>query len=593
MPTLTRFTRPLIATSLLTLVLAGCGGDSNNGNDAQAGMCAGTAPVAAVKGYPAYTPDAGIYADEDASEYKAAACNMVAHYNAGYAIVMTEDADPWTDGDKATHPVIESAKPLATSDPQPGDEQQINQVASGTPVYQRYAEGYREIHVMATLPGGQGEPWECDELAPASQEQAAPGNCLATLRELDAQNPPSTKQRPSTRLAKSDTGTGTYGDAIPDKEEWTLLGGKAYQLQYARETNRWWEQAPLSGKKIGNINTAFDVYRLNGVESFDYFLVKAKWSMSPESYWGSCSKGLQCAFFNNEHKLGFVLQRKHKGAAKLESGDLVSYVPQNIVRKQTYTTKIGGKLNFGAKVDGGLTAEVSTSYTYSAASISAKENHDQSVLFKVSHATGRGLGFGIMCDLCDDDPTTIGTMPTTVWALYRFPRTDLDTQAGTEMIVNVNEQSGYMGMYHDAWGTLTYPYRVVDKDDSSRAYAFSYALPYFSVKQVDADGKLIDLPRSATNPLKLKRGQVLQLRIETGGTMENGTPITLGWQIINPPSFLTIPNTTGSTSSTIDVVVRGNAPAGEVEYLKFNTKPRAAAPGMDGTDLAIPIQIME
>jgi hypothetical protein len=591
MPTATRFTRCLIATaaSLLTLGLAGCGGSGNSGDAAQADMCAGTAPVTAVKGYPTYTPGQGIYADEDSPAYQAAICDMVAHYDAGYALVMAEDADPWTDGDKATRPVIETAASLESTDPQPGDEQQISQVASGTPVFARYQEGYREVYVMAVLPGGQGEPWECDEVAPASQEAAVQASCLATLRALDVQ------QQPSQR-AKADA-TGAYGDATPDRTQWTLLGGKTRQFSYSWQ-DEFWRGSDfyfVNGKPVGNISTTFDVYRLNGVDPFDYFLVKAKWLMTPESL-RPCG-GAGCAFYNNEHRLGFVLQRKHEGA-KPENGERMGYLPENVVRKQIYNTKIGGKLGFGSKLDGGLTAEVSTSYTYSAASISAKANADTSVLFKVSHATSLGtLGFG--CDLCDADPTTVGTMDTTVWALYRFPRTVQDTQAGSEMIVSVTEQSGEMGA--STFGGIIVaglesklaPYSIRDEKDRSRAYAISYALPYFSVKLVDADGKLTDPPRSAANPLKLKRGQVLKLRIETGGTIDSGTPITLGWQVISPPSFLNIANTSGATSATIEAVVRNNAPLGEVEYLKLNTMPRAAAPGMDGTDLVIPIQIVE
>ncbi len=599
MPAPTRFTRRLIATaaSLLTLGLAGCGGGSNSGNAAQADICASTAPVAPVKGYPAHTPGQGIYADEDSREYQAAACDIIAHYDAGYAIVMAEDADPWTDGDKATHPVVEAAAPLETADPQPGDEHQISQVASGAPVFTRYEEGYREVYVMAALPGGQGEPWECDEVTPASQEQAAMDGCLATLRALDVPQ----------QQAKAQAAASTSGDATPDREQWTLLGSKTRQFSYAWPKESWWEidsagdySSLLGNKKIGTINTTFDVYRLNGADAFDYFLVKAKWAMTPESVW-KCQI-TRCAFFNNKHELGFVLQRKHEGAWP-HNGERVAHMPQETVRGEVNRASIGGQLGFGNKEEGRVTAAVSTSYDYTAATISTWAGSDAAVLFQIHHATHLSTAFRISdCgNFCNGGaPTTQGTMETTVWVLYRFPHSEKDNWPGSEMIVRVNEQAGTMGQFQTSGHPMGLyatkrlaPYKIVDEKDSSRAYALSYALPYFSVKLVDADGKLTDPPRSAANPLKLKRGQALKLRVETGGTIDSGTPITLGWQVISPPSFLHIANTSGAASATIEAVVRNDAPLGKVEYLKLNTQPRAAAPGMDGTDLAIPIQIVE
>jgi hypothetical protein len=581
------------AASALLLALAGCG--SSGSSDApQAGMCASTPPVAPVQGYPVHTPGQGIYADEGSREYQAAACDMIAHYDAGYAIVMAEDADPWTDGDRATRPVIEVAAPLEPNDPQPGDAQETGQDTNSKPVFERYEQGYREVYVMAALPGGQGEPWECDQVMPASEEQAAMDGCLSTLRELDAQQQPRAKQA----MADTTTAAGTYGDAVPDREQWTWLGEKSYQFKFDWKHDEWQAPMPLSVKRIGNIDTAFDVYRLNGVDSFDYFLVKAKWSMTPESYPNrkACGPGLSCDFFNGTNHLGFTLQRKHKGVNEAEIGSLVNYIPKNIARNKPFDIDIGGQLKFGSETDGGVTAGISATYFYSAASITAFGLETNSVYATVSNTTSQG-DWENNCGICKE-PTTIGTMPTTLWALYRFPRTDQDTQAGTEMIVEVKNQWGSMRLYRYQTGLVRFvhalPYKIVDQKAGLRAYAISYALPYFSVKRVDADGKLTDLPRSAANPLKLQRGQVLRLRIETGGTIDSGTPITLGWQVISPPqAFFTIAKTSGAASATIEAVVRNDAPLGKVEYLKFNTQPRAAAPGMDGTDLAIPIQIVE
>lgn len=71
------------------------------------------------------------------------------------------------------------------------------------------------------------------------------------------------------------------------------------------------------------------------------------------------------------------------------------------------------------------------------------------------------------------------------------------------------------------------------------------------------------------------------------------SPLVLNWQLIDLPSYFNASNTSGNKQGRIEVVVRPEAKIGETGFLKFNTSPRAAAPGLQGGNLAIPFVIVE
>src|SRR5690606_13965221 len=187
-------------------------------------------------------------------------------------------------------------------------------------------------------------------------------SCLATLRGLASAGPPrafgaaaaaapSLNQTLSASAPLSDTGS--LGQTIPDPRAWTTLGtlNQATSVTNVRPEERW--QVPTR-YKAGSATVAFTVYRLNSVDSQDFYLVRGQWSLTPNfiSTSSTCNAdGRNWYYYNNMHQLGFSLQRVRGKGAGAEQGQIHSHAPQSVVRKKSYSFTLGAGLKAGGKVD--------------------------------------------------------------------------------------------------------------------------------------------------------------------------------------------------------------------------------------------------
>src|SRR5690606_24120036 len=147
--------------------------------------CAATPEVQQAQSYPVYKVEA------DTLD-QALLCDIMAHYEAGYAVVSSHDVDPWNEADPDLQVMI--SDPGETSEP-PGDGDVVHHVPPGpnADVPQGPAVS-GTLHVLAQRPSGNGEPWECsivydDGLGTGEDAGVALESCLATLRGLASAGP--------------------------------------------------------------------------------------------------------------------------------------------------------------------------------------------------------------------------------------------------------------------------------------------------------------------------------------------------------------------------------------------------------------------
>lgn len=581
--------RIALLAGLATLGLAACGGGGADETPAEnANLCADYPALASVQGYPVYeVPQADL---QDASRAVQLACNVGRHYDAGYAVVATQDVDPWNAPDAGARlesadnvPAIESAENVLGV---------YSQVPRQEPVFTR-AENQVEAFVLAARPGGQGEPLECSLFgAEAATVQRGIDLCLSELRGLAADDPPDARKS----VVRAASNPGGRGGATIDPKVWTSLGRMT--KTFDKDFQLLW----FDPQRVGRGVAAFEVYRLNSSDdSFDYYLVRGDWSLTPEPRKSVCGRVDGCAYYNNRHKLRFGLYRKH-GNGEWQPGAVERHEPENVVRTQTYQAKLGAGLKVAEKgPEGSLSAEVSTTYTYEAASIRSRRLDETVVEFEVSHATDTGF-YTIGGDLYRADPTTIHNMTTSVWVVYKFPVSERDSAADAGLVLDVQDFSGSFGSASPAAmvigpvETHLYNYRVVDSS-GKRAFTANYSLPHFSVRMRNEQGELVAPPTDAARPLLLKRGQTVTFQVDAGGAVGSAGshPISLGWQLLDLPKQFVASHQSGRQKSTVQITVDSSARVDplSISYLRFDTSPMAAAPGLQLGNIAIPVRIVE
>ena len=604
--------RAIVISSLACLGLAACDGGGGP-TVAVGGLCDDFPAVETVEGYPLYeVSEADL---QDPSRRRILTCNIGMHYDAGYAVMGRQDFNPWDDDDESDSIRVEVASDVESISAGSIVLDTVNQVPLNPPTYTT-PDVMHEAYILAARPTDVGEPFECSIIS-VSPEAVQEGidRCLADLRQQNVRQDDSSRQPQPLRatsttdsLAKSanalmaaaSTDSIQQGGANVDSRIWTSLGRVKKSFDHYRKI-LWFDPA-----RVGRGTIAFDLYRLNSADdSFDYYLVRGNWSLTPEPLNGqtSCSRMDGCGFFNNEHKVRFSLHRKH-GNGPLEPGSIEKHAPENVVRKQTYNTKLGAGLKASEKgVDGSLSAEISTSYTYEAASISSDKVDDNEVGFRILHATDTGV-YSIGSDLFRADPTTIGNMTSNVWAVYKFPISQQDERDNTRIVLHVNEFSGSFGSTSPApvmpflpIGTHLEEYRLRNSEGAHLpVYSFEFAMPHFSVKMEDAQGLWVTPTTDATRPLELRRGQTVTFMVDAGGASDTPGqhPISLGWQLLDLPDYFVASNTSGRQKSRVQITVSSAAKADplSVAYIRFDTAPRAAAPGLQTGNIAIPVRIV-
>lgn len=589
--------RIALLAGLAVAGLSACGGGSSDDSapteTETAAVCADYPALPAVQGYPVYTvPDADL---QDESRARQLMCDVGRHYDAGYAVVASQDVDPWNDPDKGA--TLEVADEVVSKDVSRDASVQVEyQVPVTEPVFSVQGN-QREAFVLAARPGGIGEPLECSLFgADAAAVQRGIEACLTDLRNPVVEGNDTDVRKRALRAAVSDSVS--RGGATVDPKVWTSLGRMTKTFDKDRQI-LWFDP-----ERVGRGLVAFEVYRLNSAEdSFDYYLVRGDWSLTPEprSAYRGCGRIDGCGFYNNRHKIRFGLYRKH-GSGEWQPGAVEKHEPENVVRTQTYQTKLGAGLKVAEKgPEGSLSAEISTSYTYSAASIRSRRLDETVVEFEISHATDIGI-YTLGGDLYKGDSTTISNMNTSVWVVYKFPVSERDKSADASLVLDVGDFSGSFGNATPAallWGpveTHLYDYRVVDST-KARAFTASYALPHFSVRMRNERGQFVEPTTDAEAPLTLKRGQTVTFQIDAGGSAGTvGThPISLGWQLIDLPKHFIASNQSGRQKSTVQITVDSSARVDplSISYLHFDTAPRAAAPGLQAGSISIPVRIVE
>ncbi len=173
----------LVVCLLATAELAGCGGQDSPAliQTSDYPSCGSTASLASVQGYPIYRVSTGAF-DK---------CAVIAHYNAGYAVVATEDIDVWGPTDNVPSFKIDSGV-SATEPPDTGLV--INTVAQGTAVPEATKDVQAGGFVIAKS-NEDGSPFEC-QLPSDSANQADVDECLESLRSGQAQLEAQKRRRP-------------------------------------------------------------------------------------------------------------------------------------------------------------------------------------------------------------------------------------------------------------------------------------------------------------------------------------------------------------------------------------------------------------
>lgn len=574
------------AVLLLTLTIYGCGGGgeqvANNKSSSESLECASTVELPYQEGYPVHRFD-GV--DPTVNNR----CEVLRYYRAGYAVVMPKNISPWN---------------LEQSDAVNISYSEVQGVSSIDEISQVESTGSEESErdslssfVVAKLIDKDSEstPWNC--AASGINEEELDSNiqlCISNLKSSSAEY--------SAKLAKASLRDGTPADASKGGATpgavWTNLGVVSYPTSYTGKL----ELSLIDKKEKGTIHTGaviFDVYRLNGVDSFEYYLVRAKVNSTPLVF--GCSRLSFCGYFNNKESFKFHLERD-AGGSKV-AGIVEEYAPTTTLRNKSTSFKIGGGLKVsgsekgGAGAEGSVSAEFSVSYNYSAVEIKAAQLNDNSLSFDFKHATSDGIGG----DLWDRDPTTLGPFSSTVWAIYKFPVIPNAQKVNYKINLLVDKYEGSFG--RAAIGvvpigvTHLYKYAVVPpkKGDVLRT---DFNLPSLNIKQVVKSPagreELVELPKDES--IKVKRGQNLKFLVDSGGLGDgniSSTPLTVNWAVYSPPAFLSFDQTTGRGKSTINATVNSGGVAGDRSYIRFNASPRGAVPGLEMSDISVPIEVVE
>lgn len=574
------------AVLLLTLTIYGCGGDgepvTKNESSGESLECVGNTELAYQEGYPVHRFDG---ADPSVNNR----CEVLRYYRAGYAVVMPKNISPWN---------------LEQSDAVNISYSEVDGVASNDEISQAEGTGSEESErdslssiVIAKLIDTDSEstPWNC--AASGINEEELDSNiqlCINNLKDSSAEY--------SANLAKLSLRDGAPADASKGGATpgavWTNLGVVSYPTSYTGKL----DLSVINKKEEGIIHSGaviFDVYRLNGVDSFEYYLVRAKVNSMPHIF--GCSRLTFCGYFNNKESFKFHLERETGGSKA--AGIVEEFAPTTTLRNKSTSFKIGGGLKVsgsekgGAGGEGSISAEFSVSYNYSAVEIKAAQLNDNSLSFDFKHATSDGIGG----DLWDRDPTTLGPFSSTVWAIYKFPVIANAQGVNSKINLFVDKYEGSFG--RAAVGvvpigvTHLYKYAVTPskKGDVLRT---DFNLPALSIKQVvkSPAGKeeLVELPKEVS--IKVKRGQSLRFLIDSGGLGDeklSSTPLTVNWAVYTPPSFLSFDQTTGRGKSTINATVNSGGVVGDRSYIRFNANPRGTVPGLEMSDISVPIEVVE
>ncbi|WP_459906495.1 hypothetical protein [Caballeronia sp. HLA56] len=553
----------MTAIATIAATLAGCGGSHPDDNTPEEALdCSSTPQVSAVLGYPTFAVQASTSTIDT--------CSVIAHYDAGYAIVADEELDPWSAPDLM--PSGETMYGIPAVDA-PASEVAIGTVPASSASPEVAGTFSARRYVLAKSPVTTGTPIECtlvDRDAEGLNSQT--DSCLASIRS---------QQSSSTfDLLTSVKATGvpeevSQGSATPDPTAWTLLGASSQQISQDVA----WKDGWTAEERTGNVTLTLFVYRLNSTNQNDYYLVKANWGRTPatatDGFWRI---GTPWGYYNNSHQLRFSLQVKRPGSTL--TGLVETSAPQTVSRNKTYSTKLGTNLSFGEKgFAAGVSNEVAVSYSAPGMTISSSVVGN-SVLFDAFHATSGK-------EVYDNDPTIRGGVTTTVWGLFSVPASS--TPQDDDVVVNIEQMSGTFG-----WRGQ----QIISPDIAFLApyvvkpYTVSFSTPHFSVQLLDENGTPRTVPISPAAPLQMRSGQSSTLAVSS---VNNGTPVRLSWQITSLPAWLTSSTPQGAVSNgdgRIYLTANAGAAVGALDYVRINTAPRGAAASVRGGDIAIPVRIV-
>jgi hypothetical protein len=555
----------VVAASTIAVALAGCGDSHSDANTPDAAVdCSSTPKVAAVSGYPTFAvqnSSAGIDT-----------CSVIAHYDAGYAIVADQDLDPWSAPD--TMPSGERIYGVPAVDA-PASDIAIGTVPASSASLEVAGTFSAHRYVLAKSPDATGTPIECTLVDVDSNGlNAQTDNCLASIRSQQSQ---STFDLSTSVKAAGVPEEVSQGSATPDPSAWTLLGASSQQISQDVA----WKDGWTAEERTGNVTLTFFVYRLNSTNQNDYYLVKANWGRTPgtatDGFWRI---GTPWGYYNNAHQLRFSLQVKRPGSTL--TGLVETSAPQTVSRNKTYSTKLGMNLSYGEKGFGaGISNEVAVSYSAPGMTISSSVVKN-SVLFDAYHATSGK-------EVYDNDPTIRGGVTTTVWGLFSVPASS--SSQDDDVVVNVEQVTGTFG-----WRGQ----QIISPDIAFLApyvvkapYTVSFSTPHFSVQLLDDNGTSRAVPTSPSAPLQLKAGQSATLSVSS---INSGTPVRLSWQVISLPAWLTSSVQQGAVSNgdgLIHLTASAGAAVGMLDYVRINTAPRGAAASVRGGDIAIPVRIVQ
>ncbi len=574
-----------IFTSLLILAsLNGCGGGDSSTTSSQSEVsntnelnCNGEVEIPFQDNHPVFRIENG-----DSSHKNK--CDIFKYYKAGYAVVMPHSMSPWNLNQSSAINISYSESDAMLLDGSINQEE----VAAAEP-----AEIDSEtLVVVAKILDSELEstPWNCAVSGvDANELESNLQLCLSELNSKYSEHKTTVALKGLSESSPADT---SKGGANPGAV-WTNLGTSSYITKSDGLVKRF-----SSKKEVVHTGSAnFDVYRLNGVDSFEYYLVRAKIGSNPTSV--LCTRWIECAYFNNKESLRFHLKKVTNGVAS--DGIIEEFAPLTTLRNKSTSFKIGAGIKASASDkgpggEGSVSADFSVSYSYSAVEIKAAQIDNSSVKFDFGHATGDGY-FG---DLWDKDPTTVGPFTSTVWAIFKFPATSKVDKSNSIISLYVDEYSGKYG--YSAPGlipiasTKLFKYEVKPKDKEGLKTDFS--LPKLTVQKVskNEDGSEKLDPVAPENLLKIKKGQTLQFDIDSGGlggATSTSTPLIVNWAIYSPPSFLAFSQATGRGKSRIHVTVNSGGVIGDRSYIRINASPRGAIPGLEMTDISVPIEVIE
>ncbi|SDV46818.1 hypothetical protein [Chitinasiproducens palmae] len=556
----------------LVAIIAACGGHdvpSASIGDTAYPACGGTPAVAAVQGYPVYRLSAA----------NVNACDVLTHYDAGYAIVADGDVDVWgpTDG----MPKFTMSSGVDATEPT-GDGLLISTVAVGTSVPVATQSETATTFVLAKS-ADNAAPVECQlQNSDATQLQSDIENCLASVRTTQTQQRALTRAGTASIKAQTSDSADGIGNTSPDPTAWTLLGTSAQEVSIDSYTDNWWQPT----QKTGTAALRFSVYRLNASDQNDYYLVKAVWDTNPvprinathPTIKDTCVKGDYCGYYNNLHTIAFSLSVIRNG--QTTRGAVESYMPRTVERNKTVSEKIGGDLSVSDKgVSGKINSEISTSYSYSALNILSAATRG-TVEFTASHATSKR-------DIWDADPTTIGGGRKVAWVLFSVPAGSARIEDSIQ--VGVSKFEGNFGLRADN-DLLPHVYLYDYKLD--QPYTVSFSPPVFAAKVVNADGTVQALPMATSDVVRLKPGQSTTIRVTAG---DETTPVRLSWQVTDASSWLSTSagkNSVRSGDEDIVVTADNAAVPGTTGYVRINTSPRGAAAALRQGDLNVRIQVV-